>query len=258
MKFGMPTMIEYNTIEENVKLAKRLNLSFVELNMDLPYCILSDKLKDFAREYDIEFTIHLSEKLDVGELDNDIRNAYLKKIEAIVERGVQLNIKKYNLHLDPGIHFSLPNKKIFIYEKYLDEYKKSLKDSCAFLNELGKKFGAQIMFENLKLPDYLKEGFKIVGTFNNLFFTLDMGHDLKNNSNAEEFFLGFNNGINHIHIHDFNGKSDHMALGTGVMNIKKKILLIKKLDVYAVIEVKQEMELVESVNYLKNNKIVMK
>lgn len=124
MKFGMPTMIEYNTIEENVKLAKRLNLSFVELNMDLPYCILSDKLKDFAREYDIEFTIHLSEKLDVGELDNDIRNAYLKKIEAIVERGVQLNIKKYNLHLDPGIHFSLPNKKIFIYEKYLDEYKK--------------------------------------------------------------------------------------------------------------------------------------
>ena len=55
MKFGMPTMIEYNTIEENVKLAKRLNLSFVELNMDLPYCILSDKLKDFAREYDIEF-----------------------------------------------------------------------------------------------------------------------------------------------------------------------------------------------------------
>lgn len=79
MKFGMPTMIEYNTIEENVKLAKRLNLSFVELNMDLPYCILSDKLKDFSRKYDIEFTIHLSEKLDVGELDNDIRNAYLKK-----------------------------------------------------------------------------------------------------------------------------------------------------------------------------------
>lgn len=49
-----------------------------------------------------------------------------------------------------------------------------------------------------------------------------------------------------------------MALGTGVMNIKEKILLIKKLDVYAVIEVKQEMELVESVNYLKNNKIAMK
>lgn len=258
MKFGMPTMIEYNTIEENVKLAKRLNLSFVELNMDLPYCILSDKLKDLAKDYDIEFTIHLSEKLDVGELDNDIRSAYLKKIEAIVERGVQLNIKKYNLHLDPGIHFSLPNKKIFIYEKYLDEYEKSLKDSCVFLDELGKKFGVQIMFENLKLPDYLKEGFKIVSTFNNLFFTLDMGHDLKNNSNAEDFFLGFDNKINHIHIHDFNGKSDHMALGTGIMNIKEKILLIKKLGVYAVIEVKQEMELVESVNYLKNNKIVMK
>ena len=256
MKFGMPAMIEYNTIEENIKLAKRLNLSFIELNLDLPYCTLTDELKKFAKEYNIEFTVHLSEKLDVGELDNDIRNAYLRKIETIIKNGVQLNIKKYNLHLDPGIHFSLPDRKIFIYEKYLDKYKKNLKDSCAFINELGKKYNVEIMFENLKLPDYLKEGFKIVSSFDNLFFTLDMGHDLKSNSNAEEFFLSFNNKIKHIHIHDFNGKSDHIALGTGIMNIKEKVSLIKKLNVYAVIEVKKEKDLIESVNYLKNNKIV--
>ena len=110
------------------------------------------------------------------------------------------------------------------------------------------------MFENLKLPNYLIEGFKIVSTFNNLFFTLDMGHDLKNNSKAEEFFLNYKNKINHVHMHDFNGKSDHIALGTGIMNVEEKIALIKKINVYAVIEVKKEKELVESVNYLKNNK----
>lgn len=258
MKFGMPAMIEYNTIEENVKLATHLNLSFVELNLDLPYCALTEEIKDLTQKYNIEFTVHLSEKLDVGELDIDIRNAYLKKIEAIIKMGSQLNIKKYNLHLDPGIHFSLPNKKVFIYEKYLDEYKRNLKDSCIFLDNLAKKFDVEIMFENLKLPNYLKEGFNIVSTFDNLFFTLDMGHDLKNSSNAEEFFLTYNNKINHIHIHDFNGKTDHIALGTGIMNIKNKISLIKKLNVYAVIEVKREKDLIESVNYLQNNKIVMK
>lgn len=257
MKFGMPAMIEYTSIEGNIKLAKKLNLSFIELNLDLPYCVLNNKLKNLAKKYNIEFTIHLSEKLDIGELDNDIREAYLKKIETIIKNGTKLNIKKYNLHLDPGIHFSLPDKKIFIYEKYLNEYKESLKKSCFFLNEIAKKFDVEIMFENLKLPDYLKEGFNIISTFDNLFFTLDMGHDLKNDSKAEEFFMNYKNKIKHIHMHDFDGKNDHIALGTGIMNIKEKVSLIRRLNVYTVIEVKKEKELIESVNYLKNNKIVM-
>ena len=86
MKFGMPAMIEYTSIEENIKLAKKLNLSFVELNLDLPYCVLNNKLRTLAKKYNIEFTVHLSEKLDVGELDNDIREAYLKKIETMASK----------------------------------------------------------------------------------------------------------------------------------------------------------------------------
>lgn len=254
MKFGMPTMIEYNTIEENVKLAKSLNLSFVELNLDLPYCKLTDDIKNIAEKYNIEFTVHLSEKLDVGDLDDDIRNAYLKKIETIIKNGIKQNIRKYNLHLDPGIHFSLPDKKIFIYEKYLDEYKSNLKDSCIYLNNLAKKYDVKIMFENLKLPNYLKEGFEIVSSFDKLFFTLDMGHDLKNNSNAEELFLNYNKKINHVHLHDYNGKSDHIALGSGIMNIEEKLSLIKELDVYTVIEVKEKKELIDSIKFLNNLK----
>ena len=254
MKLGMPAMIEYNTIEENAKLAKNLNLSFVELNLDLPYCKLTDEVKHLAKKYNIEFTVHLSERIDVGELDNNIRIAYLKIIETIIKNGIKQNIKKYNLHLDPGIHFSLPDKKIFIYERYIDEYKKSLKNSCVFLNNLAKRFDVEIMFENLKLPNYLKEGFEIIGSFDKLFFTLDMGHDLKNNSNAEKFFLNHKKKINHIHLHDFNGTSDHIALGSGIMNIEQKLSLIKELNVYTVIEVKKETDLINSIRFLNNKK----
>lgn len=137
MRLGMPTLIEYNTVLDNVKLAKELGLSFIELNLDLPYCKLNDELKQLSLENNIEFTVHLSEKLDVGELDNDLRRAYLKKIETVIQEGVKLNIRKYNLHLDPGIHFSLPNRKIFIYEKYLDEYESSLYESCVFFEWFG-------------------------------------------------------------------------------------------------------------------------
>lgn len=258
MRLGMPTLIEYNTVLDNVKLAKELGLSFVELNLDLPYCKLNDELKQLSLENNIEFTVHLSEKLDVGELDNDLRRAYLKKIETVIQKGAKLNIRKYNLHLDPGIHFSLPDRKIFIYEKYLDEYKRSLYESCIFLNGLAKKFDVEIMFENVKLPNYLKEGFMIVGSFERLFFTLDMGHDLKNNSGAEEFFLDYNSKkIKHVHIHDFDGKSDHIALGSGFLDAFKKMKLIRKLGVYAVIEVKEKDELVKSVEFLRNKKIVI-
>lgn len=258
MRLGMPTLIEYNTVLDNVKLAKELGLSFIELNLDLPYCKLNDELKQLSLENNIEFTVHLSEKLDVGELDNDLRRAYLKKIETVIQEGVKLNIRKYNLHLDPGIHFSLPNRKIFIYEKYLDEYESSLYESCVFLNGLAKRFDVEIMFENLKLPSYLKEGFKIVGSFERLFFTLDMGHDLKNNSGVEEFFLEYNSKkIKHVHIHDFDGKSDHIALGSGFLDVFKKMELIRKLEVYAVIEVKKKDELVKSVEFLRNKKIVI-
>ena len=36
MEFGMPTLIEQETLEETVKLCKDLGLDFVELNMNLP------------------------------------------------------------------------------------------------------------------------------------------------------------------------------------------------------------------------------
>ena len=85
MKFGMPTLIEFNSIEENIELAKALNLDFIELNLDLPYCNLpGTELLDLSNKYNIEFTAHLSEKLDVAELDNDLRLAYLNKIEKII------------------------------------------------------------------------------------------------------------------------------------------------------------------------------
>lgn len=253
MKFGMPTLIEFNSIEENIELAKALNLDFIELNLDLPYCNLpGTELLDLSNKYNIEFTAHLSEKLDVAELDNDLRLAYLNKIEKIIRWGTSNNITKYNLHLDPGIHFSLPDKKIFIYEKYIDKYKQALTDSCSHLSKIAEKYNIEIMFENLKSFDYLLNGFKIISSYNNLYFTLDMGHDIRNGNNIQAFFEHYPSKIKHVHLHDFNGKSDHLELGTGIVNIEEKIDFIEKYNTYTVIEVKRKEDLINSVHYINN------
>ena len=251
MKFGMPAMIEFDSIDDNIKLAKDLNLSFIELNLDLPYCNIANlDLLNLTKVNDIEFTIHLSEKIDVGELNENLRIAYLNNIESVVKLGVKNNIRRYNLHLDPGIHFSLPDKKVFIYEKYIDEYKQALNKSCEVLDKLSQEYDVQIMFENLKLPEYLKEGFKVVSKYEHLYFTLDMGHDIRYGSVAQSFFEQFPNKIKHIHLHDFDGSKDHLALGTGILNVKEKLDFISKNNLYAVIEVKREQELKDSVKFL--------
>lgn len=38
-KLGMPTLIEFNSIEENINLCSSLGLDFIELNMNLHYCM---------------------------------------------------------------------------------------------------------------------------------------------------------------------------------------------------------------------------
>lgn len=253
MKLGMPTLIELNSIEENIKLAKTLNLDFIELNLDLPYCNMQGtQLLALSKKYNIEFTVHLSEKLDVAELDNDLRLDYLNKIEKIIIWGTSNNITKYNLHLDPGIHFSLPDKKIFIYEKYIDKYNQALTGSCFRLNEIAEKYNVEIMFENLKSFDYLLNGFKIISSYNNLYFTLDIGHDIKSGNNIQEFFEHYPSKIRHVHLHDFNGKNDHLELGTGTVNIEEKIDFIEKYNTYVVIEVNRKEDLINSVHYLNN------
>ena len=36
LEFGMPTLIENRTLEDNIALCKELGLSYIELNMNFP------------------------------------------------------------------------------------------------------------------------------------------------------------------------------------------------------------------------------
>lgn len=45
LEFGMPTLIENKTIEDNIALCKELGLSFIELSMNFPEYQI-DKIED--------------------------------------------------------------------------------------------------------------------------------------------------------------------------------------------------------------------
>ena len=153
------------------------------------------------------------------------------------------------MHLNLGVYFTLPTQKKYIYEEYLHAYSQAFNNSCHFLNELSQKYGVMILFENLKLPKYLLHSVTTISQYPYLFFTLDVGHDEKSQSNAYTLFSSHDK-IKHIHLHDYDGKSDHLPLGDGNVDIKGKLLYAKQKDVDIVIEVKRETELRKSISYL--------
>ena len=118
-------------------------------------------------------------------------------------------------------------------------------------SNIANKYNATILFENVKVETYTLKAIEVISNYTNLFFTLDLGHNIRYGNIAKEKFLKYDNKIKHIHLHDFNGSKDHQELFTGILNIKEELDFWKSKNLDVVIEVKRKEELVNSVNKLR-------
>ena len=81
LQFGMPTLIELDDLEDAMKLCNELGLSFVELNMNLPQyqtgCLEDTGYLELMKEkYQIGYTIHLDENLNISDFNRSVAEAY--------------------------------------------------------------------------------------------------------------------------------------------------------------------------------------
>ena len=90
LQFGMPTLIENRTLEDNIALCKELGLSFVELNMNFPEYQI-DKMENIdwfykkADDAGIYYTIHLDENMNIADFNPLVREAYLETVRRTIE-----------------------------------------------------------------------------------------------------------------------------------------------------------------------------
>ena len=68
IQFGMPTLAENRTLQDNIDLCARLGLRFIELNMNFPEYQVeelekTDRLLEAADAAGIFYTVHLDENL---------------------------------------------------------------------------------------------------------------------------------------------------------------------------------------------------
>jgi sugar phosphate isomerase/epimerase len=259
MKLGMPTLVEHKSITENVQLCNKLGLDFIELNMNLPICIPENlsysELRSYKEQYGLDFTIHLPEEIDLSSFHRSIRKGHLERCKQAMEWANLAGIKTLNMHLNNGIYFTLPQTKVWINEHYESEFLELIYDSYLELYHLAKTFEVDLCIENtgnFHVP-FIRKALDKLNVFHNFYLTWDVGHDAKAGFSEESIFTHFNNRIKHMHLHDYNGKSDHQSLYTGIVPINKRLNFAQKNDLSVVIEIKTSESLAESVAELKKN-----
>lgn len=255
--FGMPTLIELNGIEENIDLCRSLKLSFIELNMNLPEYqpekIDVERLRAFMRQYHIFFTIHLPEEFDIANFNSGINDAYGKVFTDTVTIAKQLECPIINMHMNEGVYFTLPNQRIYLYDKYMDEYMEKVR---AFRNLVDSAFSdvdTVLAIENTGIYNrsYITTAVDELLTSDRIHLTWDIGHDHSSGNRDYDYIIRNQSKLVHMHIHDAIGASNHLPLLTGEIDIQERLRVAQEHNCRCVIETKTVEGLKASVNALR-------
>lgn len=257
MKFGLPTLIELETIEDCAKLCQETNLDFIEVNMSLPqYTVESvntDKFNDIALKYNVSYTIHLDENTSFFDFNTYTATAAFKYVEDSIKLAKKINATLINMHFKPGEHFTLPDKKVYLYGYYREHYLRKVnqfKSMCE--NTIGNS-NIRICIENCNgFHDFQKEALAILLESKCFALTFDIGHNHSCGDLDETYIIENKEKLCHMHLHDANGKKHHLPLGTGKLDLCRYLDLASECYCSVVIEVKTAEGLKKSVEWIKD------
>ena len=272
IQFGMPTLIENKTLEENIDLCSSLNLNFIELNMNFPeYQVDSleetDHLIELADKAGIYYTIHLDENLNIADFNRLVSDAYLETVRRSIEVAKALLPlrNKYgdatqpltlNMHMHHGIFITLPDRKVQMYDRDFDTYMKSF---SAFREKCEEWIGdseVMIAVENTDgFREYEKKAIEFLLESPKFGLTWDIGHSKATAEKDVPFIMSHQDHLIHFHIHDGSEvpPKNHLALGDGEIDLKERLKLAKQRNARCVLETKTIEALKKSVGWLKEN-----
>ncbi|EYE87168.1 hypothetical protein Q428_14860 [Fervidicella metallireducens AeB] len=255
--FGMPTLIELDTLEDNVKLCKRLGLNFIELNMNLPQYQIEKidirKLVEMQRKEKIYFTFHLPEEIDIASYHEKIKRVHLDTIREVIEISKIIKSPIINIHMNLGVYFKMPDYKIYLYEKYFNEFYNSILNFRMLVEEWIGDSNIKISIENTGIYnfDFILKAVSELLISDKFVLTWDIGHDYSSGEIDTKFIIDNINKLKHMHIHDAKGKDNHLSLFSGNINIEDKLNIAKNTGSACVIETKTIKGLEQSVRELE-------
>jgi len=263
LKLGMPTLIELETLEENIALCKSLGLDFIEINLNMPqfqpHILSAQSLKALQEEHQLFFTFHLAEDIDIGHFNPGIRQAYTKVIVETLELMKAIESPVLNMHMLKGIHFTLPQEKVYLYDQYLEAYLTSIREVGEQIAQTLRGSKVKVMVENMGDFNhiFLQKGVTTLLENDVFRMTYDIGHNHMSGDQDLTFLSENEASIQHYHIHDATRKKDHLRLYDGELDIDGFLKRAAEKDATAVIEVKTIEALKDSIARLRVRKLAM-
>ena len=272
MQYGMPTLIENLTLNDNIELCKRLGLSFIELNMNFPEYQIDQIenvhiFKKSAEEAEIYYTIHLDENMNIADFNPLVAQAYLETVRRtihVAKEFIELKNKygckeqplTLNMHMNHGIYITLPDKKVQMYERNFEVYMKSFKKFRCLCEEWIGDSDIVIAIENTDgFKDYEKMVIEYLLQSKVFVLTWDIGHSKATREMDLPFLMENVGKLKHFHIHD--GKeqppTNHLALSDGEIDLKARLKLAKECLARCVLETKTIRAIEKSVEWLEEN-----
>lgn len=139
--------------------------------------------------------------------------AYADTVLEAIKFAKELEIPVLNMHMAEGVHFTLPDKKVYLFDEYEERYMAYLKKFRDVCDKAIRGNNIKICIENTDgYKNYMLDGIKLL---------------LENSSR-----------LIHMHIHDAKGEKNHLVLGSGEINLKD-LKLLKIMDVGGLLKRKQ-------------------
>lgn len=275
MQFGMPTLIENHSLEENICLCRKWNLQFLELNMNFPEYQIhklehTEEFYRAAEEAGLYYTIHLDENLNIADFNTLVADAYLETVRRTIEvakRLLPLRDKHgdksqpfvINMHMNHGIYITLPDRKVQMYDRDFEVYMNSFARFRKLCEEWIGGWDIVVSIENTDgFRGYEKRAMEYLLESPGFGLTWDIGHSKAVGETDVPFIMEHSNQLRHFHIHDGiaqtkNRKgSNHLALGDGEIDIRERLALADSVNARCVLETKTISALQKSVEYLGN------
>ena len=253
--FGMPSMIELNTVAESVALCKELGLSFLELNTNFPnqqlHLLDPAELKKQAQEAGIFYTIHLNDELYVADFNPHVSQGYRDAVREAIAFAQNVGAPVLNMHLCTGAKYTMPDRKVYFYEAYEAQYLEEITDFRDLCTQFIGDAPIRICVENTSgyLP-FQKKALEILLQSPAFGLTLDIGHNCCAGNVDEPWILSHSDRLLHMHLHDVtDGKNDHMPFGTGNIDLPKYLAMAENRT--AVLEVKTIAGLRQTIHWLR-------
>lgn len=259
IKLGMQMLLEADSVSQNAEWCRDLGLDFVEMHMSLPACqpeaLDTVMLRDLMDTYGIFFTLHMPEDMDPAHVSAPVREAWLTLAVEAVEIAQNIGAPILNMHMQSGVHFTLPDRKIRIYERDRDIYLRHMEDFGRRMQDTIGTDGPLICLENTKVYglSFVCDAIEALLTYPCFGLTWDVGHDRGSGWIAKPFMERHAGDIRHMHLHDGDDVKNHQPLGTGDIDWESALDLARHNGCRVVLEVKTLAGIRQSLERLQKN-----